>query len=192
MALPLVPAAAAGLAKLGTALKGLGGAKAVTGALTGKKALAAKKFAGDALSRYMGPQGITPGTLAGNFGYDAMFGVMAGMNTPGDLGDKLIAGVTTGAGGALGGIGAVSMIPGATGLNANMGLRMVGEMGGQMVGDMGGMAVGDALMRVKGGGTTPFEKAQLQADDQYRKQIEQELLAKYGIGSYNQNQSLGA
>ena len=52
----------------------------------------------------MGPGGVTPTNIAMNFGPDAFFGVLAGAMTPGDLGDKLIAGTSTAAGGALGGV----------------------------------------------------------------------------------------
>ena len=189
MAIPIgVAAAGAGLAKLAGAIKGLGATKAVTGALTGKKALAAKKFAGDALTRYMGPGGVTPGNLAANFAPDLVFGAMQGAATPGDLGDKLIAGVTTGVGGALGGVGAVSVLPGAT---RNPGMRMLAEFGGGMVGDMGGQMVGDTVLRAKGGGLTPFEKVQQGADQEYRQQLERQILAQYGIGGYNQTDLLG-
>ena len=185
MAIPLIGAAGAGLVKLGAAIKGMGAAKAVAG---GGKMAAAKKFAGDALTKYMGPGGVTPGNLAANFAPDLVFGAMQGAMTPGDLGDKLIAGTTTAVGGALGGVGAVSALGkyGQTG-----GGRMLAEFGGGMLGDMGGQMVGDSILRVKGGGTTPFEKVQQSADQEYRQQLERQILAAYGIGGYNQTDLIG-
>jgi hypothetical protein len=131
MPVPLVAAAGAGLAKLGIGAKlasaigmakGLtGGAKAAQLAIPGLMGAAkgaatkggmgaVKKFAGNALANYMGPGGVTAGNVAANFAPDAVFGVMQGAMTPGDLGDKLIAGGSTAIGGALGGVGAVSAL----------------------------------------------------------------------------------
>ena len=126
--------------------------------------------------------------LIANFGVDAAFGVMQGVMTPGDLREKLIAGTTTAAGGALGGIGAVSALGK---FKNNPALRMMGEFGGGAVGDMGGQIVGDALMRAKGGGSTPFEKIQADADQQYRREIEERILAQIGMGGYNQTNLIG-
>ena len=207
--IPLVAAAGTGLAKLGIGAKlasalgmakGLvGGAKAtqlaIPGLMGAAKGTAAKggmgavkKFAGDALTSYMGPGGVTAGNLAANFGMDAAFGLYQGAMTPGDLGDKLIAGVGTGVGGAVGGIGLVS----ALGKHKNNAIaRMGAELGGNLVGDMGGQIVSDGVLRVKGGGTTPWEKLQQEGDQQYRSEIERQMLAQLGIGGYNQTDLLG-
>ena len=155
----------------------LGGNTVKQGGLQG-----VKRFAGNALRDYMGPGGITPTNLAVNFGFDAGFGVLQGINTPGDLGDKIIAGTTAGVGGALGGIGAVGMLGKH---KNNTALRMLGEFGGGYAGDMAGQVVGDTMLRAKGGGTTPWEKVQQSADQEYRQQLEQQILAQYGIGGYN-------
>ena len=191
MPLPLAVApAAAGLGKLGLALKGLFGAgKAAAGlsgakqlaipglakAATGGKMGAIKRFAGQALNDYMGPGGVTPGNLAVNFGPDLLFGGLQGIMTPGDLGDKLIAGTTTAVGGAMGGVGAVGMLGKH---KNNPALRLMGEMGGGIAGDMVGQSVGDSIMRVKGGGMTPYEREAMLADAEYRRQIEAELVAQ--------------
>ena len=183
-------------------LAGMGAAKAGTSALvTGSmgKGLAARsaigaatqgarKFAGNALASYMGPGGVTAGNIAANFAPDAVFGVMQGAMTPGDLGDKIIAGGSTAIGGALGGVGAVSAL-GKFGQSG--GGRMLAEFGGGMLGDMGGQMVGDQVLRAKGGGLTPWEKVQQQGDQEYRQQLEREVLAAYGIGGYNQTDLLG-
>ena len=147
-----------------------------------------KKFAGKALADYMGPGGVTAKNLATNFGMDAAFGIYQGAMTPGDLGDKLIAGVGTGVGGAMGGVGLVS----ALGKHKNNAIaRMSAELGGNLVGDMGGQVVSDAVLRAKGGGTTPWEKLQQEGDQQYRSEIERQMLAQLGIGGYNQTDLLG-
>jgi hypothetical protein len=202
--LPLA-AAAPLLAKAGMFAKGLvglGAAKAGTSALVtgamgkglaargaiGAATQGARKFAGNALASYMGPGGVTAGNVAANFAPDAVFGVMQGAMTPGDLGDKLIAGGSTAIGGALGGVGAVSAL-GKFGQQG--GGRMLAEFGGGMLGDMVGQSAGDVVLRAKGGGTTPWEKVQQQGDQEYRQQLEREVLAAYGIGGYNQTDLLG-
>ena len=167
----------------GAFMKGVGARAALGTATQG-----AKKFAGKALADYMGPAGVTPTTLAQNFGMDAAFGIYQGAMTPGDLGDKLIAGVGTGVGGAMGGVGLVS----ALGKNKNNPLaRMGAELGGNLVGDMGGQVVSDAVLRAKGGGITPWEKLQQEGDQKYRQEIERQMLAQLGIGGYNQTDLLG-
>ena len=211
--IPIVAAAGAGLAKLGIGAKlasAVGMAKGLVGGAAAKqlaipglmgagKAAAAqtaargglgavKKFAGKALADYMGPGGVTAKNLATNFGMDAAFGLYQGAMTPGDLGDKLIAGVGTGVGGAMGGVGLVS----ALGKHKNNAIaRMGAELGGNLVGDMGGQVVSDAVLRAKGGGTTPWEKLQQEGDQQYRSEIERQMLAQLGIGGYNQTDLIG-
>ena len=189
MAIPLVAPAMAGLkallakggvaaaAKSGLgAAKGLGTKAGIKGALKG-----GKRMAGDLMSDYMGGK-PTVRSLADRFGMDAFFGGMQMVNTPGDLGDKLIAGATATAGGALGGIGAYGAAKGLTGKAPAPGLRPYLEMGGSLVGDNIAYGVADEAMRLKGGGMTPYEKQAAQADAQYRAQVEQELLAKLGMG----------
>ena len=177
---------AGGTAAKQLAIPGLMGAAKGTAAKGGMGAV--KKFAGKALADYMGPGGVTAGNIAANFAPDAVFGVMQGAMTPGDLGDKLIAGGSTAIGGALGGVGAVSAL-GKFGQQG--GGRMLAEFGGGMLGDMVGQSAGDVVLRAKGGGTTPWEKVQQEGDQAYRQQLEREVLAAYGIGGYNQTDLLG-
>ena len=166
----LVPLGAAlkGLTGLGTAVKL--GAK---GGMAYAKGRFAKRMAGKALAEYMGKGGVNPTNLATNFGFDAGFGVLAGLNTPGDLGDKLIAGSTSALGGGLSGVGAVTALGK---YKKNPALRMGAEFGGGFLGDSAGMMVGDALMRAKGGGQTPYERL---AEEQERR-----LLAQYGVDPF--------
>ena len=154
-----------------------------TKAATGKGLLGgAKRFAGEAFTNYLGGK-PTVKNLAENFGLDAVFGGLAAAQTPGDLGDKLIAGTTVGLSGGLGG-----MI-GTTGYGKlfNKGkmpeglTRQMTEVGGALLGDTVGMSVSDNLQRMKGGGLTAWEREAQQSDELYRKQLEQELLAKYGM-----------
>ena len=204
-----ITAAAAGLAKLGIGAKlasAVGMAKGLVGGTAARQLAipglmgaakgaatkggmgAVKKFAGKALADYMGPGGVTAKNLAANFGLDAALGIYQGAMTPGDLGDKLIAGVGTGMGGAMGGVGLVS----ALGKHKNNQLaRMGAELGGNLVGDMGGQIVSDQVLRAKGGGTTPWEKLQQEGDQKYRQEIERQMLAQLGIGGYNQTDLLG-
>lgn len=198
MAFQFIPAAAAGLGKALAFAKGLaGGAKAVSamGALgkSAKAAAAAKKFglygaktgraAGNALRDYMGGK-VTPGALAENFGMDLFFGGMQGLQTPGDLGDKLIAGTTSAVGGALGGIGTVGIASKLGGKVPTGFGRQALEFGGGYLGDMAGQSMGDALMRLKGGGQTPYDRLRTSQDQEYRAQVERDILAAYGLGGY--------
>ena len=64
--------------------------------------------------------------------------------------------------------------------------RQALEFGGGYAGDMLGQVGSDAVLRVKGGGTTPWEKVQQSADQEYRAQLEREMLARMGVGGYNQ------
>ena len=62
---------------------------------------------------------------------------------------------------------------------------------GGIAGDMVGQSVGDVVLRAKGGGTTPWEKLQQEGDQQYRQELERQILASYGIGGYNQTDLIG-
>lgn len=111
--------------------------------------------------------------------FDVGFGGLYGAMTPGDLGDKLIAGTTS----ALGGFG------GSLGLRAGLGVRsgipvMLTEGIGGVGGDFAAQPIADALLRMKGGGTTPWEK--LQAEE--RALLERQILEQFlrGKGGYTQ------
>jgi len=118
--------------------------------------------------------------LAGTFGFDLLFGGLAAAQTPGDAGDKLIAGVSQAVGGGLGGVG-------LTALTGNTGkYRFATDLGGSIVGDMAGMAVGDNLLRAKdkiggGQGQTPYERMSTQQQEEFAKMLRQQILTEYGI-----------
>lgn len=153
----------------------------------------AKKFAGNALAKAgtLVPKNVAEATrfVVGNELYDnkkdllyrltpdAIFGVMGGVMTPGDLGDKVIAGGTQFLGGGLTGIAAGR---GARALGMGPRAADMADMVGSVGGDFLGMAVGDQILRVKGGGMTPMEQQMMEQDALYRAQLEQEFLNKYG------------
>lgn len=103
---------------------------------------------------------------------DLAFGTLAGVMTPGDLGDKVIAGTAQAAGGALGGIGAAGL---AKKMGASPGIATLADMGGSIAGDFVGMATADNLMRAKGGGLTPYEKMALEQEEMMRRQMAAEM-----------------
>ena len=119
-----------------------------------------------------------PADLAFRLAPDAAFGVMGAAMTPGDLGDKAIAGTTQFLGGGLTGL---AMGRGARAMGATQRVADMVDMGGSVVGDMIGMQVGDGIMRVKGGGMTPWEKQAAEQDELVRAQILNELKAQYGL-----------
>ena len=172
MALHVFPA----LGRLITAAKGLG---AVGAAGAAKKASLGNL--GRTMASRLGQIGFGSKEAITNtammFGPDLAFGAMAGAMTPGDIGDKLIAGGMTGISGAVGGAGARSLYGGK-----NAAIEMGLELGGGLGGDMLGQGVADSLLRLKGGGTTPYEKM---AEDQQR-ELERRILTEYlsGKGGY--------
>jgi hypothetical protein len=143
------------------------------------------RFAGHALKA--GPKavqwltkGIGPGEMALRVVPDIGFGVLAATQTPGDLGDKLIAGGTQALGGVTGGL-----LGGKLG-GSNQILSNMLDMGGSVAGDFAGMAVGDNAQRVKdrmmgGEGLTAWERMGAQEQAQYAQQLEQQILSQYGL-----------
>ena len=108
---------------------------------------------------------------------DLLFGGMAAAMTPGDLGDKAIAGLGSAAGGIAGGVGLRGVFGPKSGLGV-LGTEMIGGIGGDMV----GMNVADSLIRAKNGGMTPAEAAYGAQDEAYKRQIIDEFLAQNGMG----------
>ena len=158
------------------------------------KGAAYKRLAGDALAKAgtMVPKNVgeatkmivgnelynNKGQLIGRLAPDALFGVMTGAMTEGDIGDKLIAGTASAAGGGLGGIAL-----GRAGQRFGNTTGFLADMGGSIAGDMVGMKLADDIIRFKGGGMTPMEQKMMEQDALYRAQLEQEFLQKYGIGA---------
>jgi len=109
--------------------------------------------------------------IAGSLGYDALFGVMSGMSTPGDLTDKIIAGSTDFALGA----GLSAGMRGTLGIKPGM-LGNAVEIGGGLVGAHMAYPVSNELLRIKGGGKSPYDKLQEEQYKALRAEIEQDVL----------------
>ena len=200
MAFPLALAPAAGwlgtkLGALGGALKTLGAAKGATQLAIPGLDMAAKSLATKAAPRMAGDAMFKSGIGNAIFGEmtkqqvgmrlapDLMFGGLAGVMTPGDIGDKLIAGSTQAVGGGLGGI---ALGRGAAKLGLGEGAGFMADMAGSIGGDFAGMAVGDTLMRGKdrlggGSGQTPYERLSAEQQKQLEDQIRQQALAGAGL-----------
>jgi hypothetical protein len=102
---------------------------------------------------------------------DVGFGVMSGMMTPGDLGDKLIAGTTD----AVVGAGLTGGLRGVVRAKPGRALSTVIEYGGGMGAGMASMPLADQLLRIKGGGMSPYDKLQQEQYEGMREQIKQDL-----------------
>jgi hypothetical protein len=121
---------------------------------------------------------MTKGDIAMRLAPDVFFGGMAAMQTPGDIGDKMIAGGTQLVGGGLGGL-ALGRVGHRMG--AGPGLETLLDMGGSVGGDFAGMAVGDVLQRGKdklmgGEGQTAWERMGAQEQQAFADQIRQQTL----------------
>ena len=101
-------------------------------------------------------KGMSKAEIAMRLAPDLMFGGIEAAMTPGDIGDKLIAGTGSAIGGAAGGL-ALGKLGGTGALGTA--LDMAGSIGGDFV----GRAASDAVLRGKdaitgGQGLTPYEK----------------------------------
>ena len=175
---------------IGGAFKGLGGSGA-------KAATEGTRMAGDAMfSKGIGNAifgDMTRGQIATRLARDVAFGVLGGAMTPGDLGDKLIAGGTQAIGG---GIGGLAVGRGLGKLGASETVQTIGDFVGSYGGDFAGMAVGDTMMRGKdrllgGSGQTPYEKMSEEQQKQLVQQIRQQTLQGVGAMPGVNSQYLG-
>ena len=110
-----------------------------------------------------------------------MFGGLAAATTPGDIGDKLIAGGASAVGGGLGGIAL-----GRAGQRFGDTAGFMADMAGSIGGDMVGMSVGDGLQRGKdslmgGSGQTAYERMSAEQQAQFAEQIRRQTLAGAGL-----------
>lgn len=145
-----------------------------------RMAMQALKGSGHFLKSNMG---ANAGEVALRVVPDIGFGVLAGVQTPGDLGDKLIAGGTQAAGGVLGGVAAGGAIRKMGGGGA---IQNLADMGGSVAGDFAGMAVGDNLSRGKdllmgGKGQTAWERMGEAEQAAYAEDLKGQILAQYGL-----------
>jgi hypothetical protein len=193
MAIPLIPLGGLALkslmAKLGigtaakaAAAKGVGAGVNAAGniaAMQGPRMAASGAFKSGLGNAVFGD--MTKGQIVKRLAPDAFFGGVAALQTPGDLGDKLIAGTTSAVGGGLGGLAL-----GRAGQRFGDTAGFMADMAGSIGGDMGGMVVGDALMRGKdslsgGSGQTPYERMSAQQQAQFAEQIRRQTLAGVGL-----------
>ena len=141
------------------------------------------RFAGQAIGKI--PQlakwltkGIGKEELALRLGMDAMGGTMSAIATPGDLGDKLIAGTTDALAGSLGGL-AAGRLAGGKGMLGN-----VVDMAGSYGAAMGAMPISSGLIRAKdkltgGRGETAWERMGREEQEKFAKQLEAQILSQY-------------
>ena len=163
---------------LGAFAKGAG-YKRLAGEALAKAGTMVPKSVGEATKMIVGKDLYNnKGDLLFRLAPDAVFGVMGGAMTPGDLGDKVIAGGTQFLGGGLTGLAAGRIARGP--LKMTQRAADMADMVGSVGGDFLGMAVGDQILKVKGGGMTPMEQQMMEQDALYRAQLEQEFLQKYG------------
>lgn len=127
---------------------------------------------------------LTKGQLAARLAPDVLiFAPMAAMQTPGDLGDKLIAGTASAIGGGLGGLATGGVI---RKMGGNDAIQSIGDMAGSFGGDFAGMYAGDMVQRGKdlvtgGKGQTGWEKMGETQQAEYAADLEQQILRQYGI-----------
>ena len=147
------------------------------------------RMAGSALKKFLSPGPMSNIDKVMRFGPDIGFGALAAAQTPGDLGDKAIAFGSAAGGGLLGGLGSAGAVrhfgkkmdPQA--LQAAMGAA---DMFGSIGGDMVAMPIGDTVARGKdlvmgGRGETAFERLGADQQEAMRKEMEQSILAQYGM-----------
>lgn len=123
-----------------------------------------------------------PGQLALRAGPDAFFATMNAANTPGDIGDKAITFGTDFTMSALPGLGASRV---AKRFGAGEGLQVAMDQVGSIGGAFAAMPATDALLRMKGGGLTPYDKLALQQQQEMEERIRQQLMAQYGLSPYS-------
>ena len=133
-------------------------------------------------------KGMPKTELAVRLGTDLLGGTITGAMTPGDLGDKLIAGATDAAAGSLGGLVAGK-------LGGKGALGTMADMAGSYGGAMAAMPVGDELIRMKdrlsgGKGQTGYEKAGEEQQKMMEDAIKQQVLMQYGMLNPNVGQYL--
>lgn len=119
------------------------------------------------------------GELALRLGQDALGGLMAAAYTPGDLGDKLIAGTASTIGGAAGGLALGKL--GGSGL-IGTGLDMAGSIGGDIIASRIGEEVMKGKSYLQGEGyMNPYEKLGAEQQQALAAAIQQDVLRQYGL-----------
>ena len=122
---------------------------------------------------------IGKGEMLARLSMDAVGGAMAAAYTPGDLGDKIIAGTAATLGGAAGGL-ALGRLggPGVTGTA----LDFAGSIGG----DMAASLLGEQVMKGKSalmgeGFKSPYQKLSEEQQTQLANAIREDVMRQYGL-----------
>ena len=121
---------------------------------------------------------ITLGSLAKTAGPDALFGLLAASQTPGDAFDKGTAFLTSTLGGVTGGAALTTLTGGRLG--------QFGELVGGFGGDYLGQMTGDSIQRIKdklvgGEGLSAFERMSTEQQKEFAEQIRAQMIAQYGL-----------
>ena len=149
--------------------------------------MGARRFAFDAIKNtgkfLLNNAGSNKGEIAMRLVPDIGFGILAGVQTPGDLGDKLVAGTASAVGGSLGGIATAGAL---RGIRMPGAVQNLGDLAGSFAGDYAGMMVGDTIQRGKdrlmgGQGLTAWERMGAEQQAEYAQQLEQQILSQYGL-----------
>jgi hypothetical protein len=136
------------------------------------------RFAGKAL-QYL-TKGIGPGEMTARLSMDALGGLMAAAYTPGDLGDKIIAGTASTLGGAAGGL-ALGKLGGG---NPMLGTAL--DFAGSIGGDMAASVLGEQAMKGKSalqgeGFRSPYQKLSDEQQKQLAEAIRADVMRQYGL-----------
>jgi hypothetical protein len=170
---------------LAKTLFGLGARKAaVDGASKAIAGAAAKRFAGKELLEKLGNAVVGPellankGLLARRLGMDVAFAGFNAATMPGDIVDK---GTTFVTDLGLSGLTGINAARGVKKLKGSQTAQEIADQVGSVAGAFSSMPATDALLRLKGGGMTPYEKQMQEQDAIYRAQLEEELRRQYGL-----------
>ena len=168
------------LARAIAAAKGLKAGAAVS------KAVGGARFAGTKLAEKLGPNfakafpksidgvPLRGRGIIGSVLPDVGFGVMTAMQQPGDLGDKVIAGGTD----MILGAGLTGGLRGILGARPGTALSNTIEMAGGYGAGMASYPVAEQLLRIKGGGQSPYDKLQTEQYAAMEQQIKDDLYAQ--------------
>ena len=125
-------------------------------------------------------KGIGPTEMTARLSMDALGGLMAAAYTPGDLGDKLIAGTASTIGGAAGGLALGKLGAG----NPMLGTAL--DFAGSIGGDMAASVLGEQVMKGKSalqgeGFRSPYQKLSDEQQKQLAEAIRADVMRQYGL-----------
>ena len=121
---------------------------------------------------------ITAGSVAGRFAPDALFGLLAASQTPGDAIDKGSAFLGSTLGGGLGGAAVTALTRDKLGQVG----ELIGGIGGDVLGQMGSDSIQRLKDKLSGGeGLTAFEQMNVQEQRRFAEELKQAMLTQYGL-----------